>query len=210
MKKLSLALLLICLCLILGAFTSCGSKDEIDGEFTHEGGIYEPANSGRSNVLVLKGVCEGVTSLTIPEKIKGYDVEAIKSYAFKGNTTLESLVFNSKVSERFDSGALIEEGAFEGCTALKSVTINGVVRIGKNAFKDCTALESFTATDSTRIDGEKYNIFSYESNNIKVLNVNAKLLDTGDNGNVILPSKTEALTLTATNGYPVGGAFSLA
>ena len=48
-----------------------------------------------------------------------------------------------------DGIAIIDEGAFEYCTALRSIIIpDGVTWISNRAFSNCTSLESITIPDS--------------------------------------------------------------
>ncbi len=191
-RKLLLSVaILLALCTILLTISACGGGNGGDDEIIYNGGIYE-RDEGRSDTLVLVGIEKGVTSLTIPEKIDGCDVGRIDSNALRGNTTLEALVFNSALSERFDDGALVGESAFRGCSALKSVTLNGKIRIGSSAFAECEALETFIAPNAVSVDGL---IFSYESNVIKELNINTAAIDKENDGSYIIPSGIETLTL---------------
>ncbi len=58
------------------------------------------------------------TKVVIPNKIDGKTVESIDDSAFENNTKIESVVIPESV-------ILIGDGAFTGCTSLKSVTLKG-------------------------------------------------------------------------------------
>ena len=60
----------------------------------------------------------------------------------EGDITLPASIGNNRVSR-------IGDGAFSGCSGLRSVTIlDSVKRIGNNAFRDCSGLTSVTIPDS--------------------------------------------------------------
>ena len=63
-------------------------------------------------------------------------VTSFAAEAFAGNEALETVVLPVYITE-------IPNGAFAGCTNLKTVIAYGVTKIGSNAFKDCTSLELF-------------------------------------------------------------------
>ena len=69
--------------------------------------------------------------------------DEVSAFAGTGITTFDELVYFTGLIE-------IEEGAFENCKGLKSVTISEQVgRIGDNAFNGCKNLESITLTSTT-------------------------------------------------------------
>ena len=72
---------------------------------------------------------DGTYSIT---KIKG-----IAPGAFANCTNLESVRLGKYVTS-------ISEGAFKGCTALKTMDSAELTAIGNNAFADCTSLEDYT------------------------------------------------------------------
>ena len=77
--------------------------------------------------------CHGLTSVTIPESVKG-----IGAYAFYGCHGLTSVTIPESVKS-------IEYYAFYGCYGLTSVTIpNSVTSIGDYAFSGCSGLTSVT------------------------------------------------------------------
>ena len=114
--------------------------------------------------------CTAMTSVTIPNS-----VTSIGRFAFEGtpwyNNQPDGVVYIGKMAYKFKgemaSGTAIniKEGtvsicpsAFEGCTALTSVTIpNSVTTIGYDTFRGCTALTSVTIPNSvTSIGGSAF------------------------------------------------------
>lgn len=71
---------------------------------------------------------DGTTSVV---KIVGIDKEV-----FAGNTDITSVKLSKYIEE-------IPDGAFEGCTSLKEITGDQIVKIGEKAFSGCTSLEEF-------------------------------------------------------------------
>ena len=93
-----------------------------------------PLNNGKAT-LDLNGV--ELVDITIPSNIK-----AIKSYVFKGYTSLRSVTIPDSVTS-------IGNGAFYGCDSLTNLTIgNGVTTIGEETFANCSDLTSVTIPDS--------------------------------------------------------------
>ena len=67
-------------------------------------------------------------------------VDYICIYAFKGCTNLEKVVFDKKGA---GSQIIIDSGAFENCTSLKSVTFSPYLKKVWDSFENCPSLTNF-------------------------------------------------------------------
>ena len=85
----------------------------------------------------LIGYTGTATTVTVPGYFDGGAVLKIAASAFSGNTNITKITLNKATTT-------IGEGAFEGCTALTSVSGTGVTEIEEDAFKDCTSLTTVT------------------------------------------------------------------
>ena len=93
------------------------------------------------------------TEIVIPSTYNGKSVTSIDSCAFEGCSALTSVTIPDSVTE-------IGYHAFEGCSNLTSVTIpNSVTEIGDGAFFLCSKLTSITIPDGVTEIGES--AFSY-------------------------------------------------
>ena len=134
--------------------------------------------------------CTSLKSVTIPSSVKSIGVGA-----FSGCTSLAEITVSSgnehccsvdgvlfdkgkKTLIRYpagktetsykmpDSVTSIEDGAFEGCVALESITIpDSVTSIGYSAFGGCVALESVTIPD--RITFIRYRAARYRAHSVE-------------------------------------------
>ena len=74
--------------------------------------------------------------VVVPERIEGYPVTKIQSYAFSSRKNITSVQLPSTITS-------IGSYAFQGCSSLVSVSIpDSEVSLGEGVFKECTALES--------------------------------------------------------------------
>ncbi len=125
------------------------------------------------------------SEITIPDRINEKVVNSIGENAFKGNTTITSVVIpkgvttielyafyncNKLISVSIpDSVTVIRGAVFTGCSSLKSIAIpNGVTSIGKETFYGCNSLNSITIPDTVRSIGSSafYQCSSLTSINI--------------------------------------------
>lgn len=140
----------------LTAFLNCGTLTSITVDSSNTALKLVSGALLTADGKTLIKFCQGETEYTIPS-----GVEVIYEQAFKGNTTLKSLVIPNTVKEigknAFEECISLEsvtlstslteigESVFRECEALKSIEIPaGITKIGKNAFYGCKALESVT------------------------------------------------------------------
>ena len=87
-----------------------------------------------TNAIIVKGGNVYTGRLTVPQKLGGFTVTQIGSYAFQDCIGLMGVSFPNSVTS-------IGSYAFSGCTALASVTLpNALTSIGYEAFYGCTVL----------------------------------------------------------------------
>ena len=104
------------------------------------------------------GECQKLKSITIPAS-----VETIGEYCFEYCYALESVTFEK--SSKFEKGSkltAIGGHAFQGCNALKGITIPASVgTIGMYSFAGCSALESVTYEDGSTLTSIGNNAFDF-------------------------------------------------
>ena len=84
------------------------------------------------------------SDIVIPATYKDFPVTEIAAGAFRGNTSLSSIVIPDTVTT-------IGEYAFAECTALKEIRMpNSVVTVGKGAFSNCASLTSVTVSTALK------------------------------------------------------------
>jgi hypothetical protein len=126
-------------------------------------------------VLTSIGTCTD-TDIVIPRSYEGSPVTDIGTYAFRGSSTLKSVIIPDSVtgigSDAFKWCASLEiiiipnsvtsicSSAFSGCTSLTSITIpDSVTSIGWRPFEGCTSLTSIyfegTVEEWNAMDGDK-------------------------------------------------------
>ncbi len=122
------------------AFENCPALEKItylgaNTEFRSIDGVLF-CDDGRSIVKYPEGKPD--EEFTIPS-----NVDIIRAYAFKNNPYLKKVIFPSDV-EGDNYVSKLEQGAFEGCTALTAVEGCYANYFDKDAFKNCTALKEIT------------------------------------------------------------------
>ena len=90
---------------------------------------------------------EGVTEITVPEKIEGYKVQSIAGSVFENCSSLTDVILPNTVS-------IINAEAFKGCTSLKSIVMEGVSDIEVSAFEGCDNLENIVFSANLYTIGE--------------------------------------------------------
>ncbi len=86
---------------------------------------------------VLIGYTGTATTVTVPAYFDGGCVSKIAASAFSGNTNVKRITLDKITTT-------IGEGAFEGCTALTSISGAGITTIEAEAFKNCMSLTTVT------------------------------------------------------------------
>ena len=120
---------------------------------THEDGTYTYILYDDSTAKITAYSGSG-GDITLPDKVTVseavyYDVSAIGSQLFTGNTSIESVVIPEGIETIEGDGIYSSSGAFTGCTSLESVTLPGTLKeIGDLVFSGCSALETIELPDS--------------------------------------------------------------
>ena len=118
-------------CTALQKITHLGTYTEYR---TNDGVLY--GDYGRSIVKYPEGKRD--TEFTVP-----YNVDIIRTYAFKNNTYLKKITLPSDI-ENDNYVGKIELGAFQGCVSLETVDGLAVGYFDKEAFRDCHNLKELT------------------------------------------------------------------
>lgn len=104
-----------------------------DGLVIGADGIVKEYKGNATHVIVPEYTSDGDgTSADVAVRVRGIDPGA-----FAGNKTLQAVSLPKYVTE-------IPEGAFAGCTSLKSVFGYGIRSVDKDAFSGCVELTNFT------------------------------------------------------------------
>ncbi len=191
MKKILHFFLIIVLFLLLPfALTACGEAKALLFNIIDDGEAYEvclkpevklnkvkiviPSTYEDKPVtkIASQGFSENkIMSVEIPNTIIEIDY-----YAFYNCTNLESIVFKegSKLTT-------IGEGAFTGCSNIKTITFpSSVTHIGRWAFSSCVNLESAIFTSDSSLQDFSDDIFS-DCTNLKEIELPVNLKTIGDN-----------------------------
>ncbi len=171
--------------------------------------------------------CTTLSALELPESMN-----TVEGSAFSGCTSLEyirsaaaSLEVKSDAFENCTSlnfvktngDIAIGEGAFSGCSALKSFDVGGsVYEIEENAFLGCAALESFTASGTTDSVPKSYSASIDEAfrdcKALKTLTVPMGVVEVGRyafKGCLSLTSVVFPSTVTAVGSFAFSGCTAL-
>ena len=135
-----------------------------------------------SYIIALKPDAPHLTEITIPETFRGKpvtsimpggfkncaslkalhlsNVEIVGSYAFEGCTALESVTTSQNLL-----GIMIDAFAFDGCSSLESIHLWNILSVHIDAFSNCDALH--TVILSGTVDDHDSVLFFIENSKIK-------------------------------------------
>lgn len=145
------------LCCTIALFLSSGALAEDEYTTTVQEEVEAYASTvtdftytSKNNQITITGYTGSDSVVIIPASINGFPVTSIASSAFKNNTMITSVKISEGVT---DIGA----EAFSGCLSLTDVTIPSTVtklgsssRYDNGAFENCQSLSSVTITAGTK------------------------------------------------------------
>jgi hypothetical protein len=120
-------------------FGGCSSLNAItvgsgcEKYFAQDGMLYQKNDDGEGYTLHSYAYGSSATDLTIPSEVNGKPVTSIFRLAFQNNSKLQSVTIPASVTD-------FKSSCFDGCSALKKVSINAEsVTLGSNAFTNLPA-----------------------------------------------------------------------
>ncbi len=135
-------------------YTAMAADETAEYDDTASGILYT-INKTQGYATLTGADNSGLTSteLIVPETVDGYPVVAIDKDAFSDNTQITKVTINSKGKD--GEGLLIDNYAFDQCTNLTDVVINGCVSfIGQSAFYQCSSLTSINLPEGLTVLGD--------------------------------------------------------
>ncbi len=102
---------------------------------------------GEDGLVTIEGYAGYASRLELPSEIDGKTVAYIADTAFFGNKTLSDVTVPSSVT-------VIGKSAFENCSALHTVVIEGALEIGNSAFRSCDRLSEVSLPSTLISIGE--------------------------------------------------------
>ena len=118
--------------------------------------------------------------ITIPTTLGGCTVTGLGDYSFAANSddgsTYDPLCSNIHSVTIPQSVTSIGYSAFEGCTALNPLIINGPTLIGKHAFTGCTSLTSLTLCPDIQTIGD----YAFDVTSLKTVTLPKNLTSIGE------------------------------
>lgn len=144
-----------------------GYKKETHNPFFLEYEIYD----GDERAVSVKRIKRSRPIVYIPPKVTvdgiEYKIKRVSAEAFKGDTVIEEIVMSENVE-------LVENGAFYGCTSLKTAVLCGARAIGDLAFGECSSLKTLW------IGGALKSVYSRSFENTALKNPEGKVFYTSD------------------------------
>lgn len=92
---------------------------------------------GDDGLVTIEGYAGYASELELPSEIEGHTVAYIADTSFFGNNTLSTVTVPETVS-------VIGKSAFENCSALHTVVIEGALQIESMAFRGCDRLSKIS------------------------------------------------------------------
>ena len=124
-------------------FGGSGSDESADSMFEYE-------LLSDNTFAIKRCLIDEPTEISIPSTFSGKPVTKILKDVFKNKTSLTSVILAGNIKS-------VGESAFDGCTALSTVTINSdsdLQEIGSYAFQNCTSLNSIYIPKHVNYIGE--------------------------------------------------------
>ena len=131
-----------------GYYSPTYSEEKENGSYKYRILTYHDENGEAApqlDCVQITGYTENeeVTEITIPDEIDGYKVTEIIPSAFENCSGVTAVILPKTVRVIYDR-------AFQGCTNLKSIVMDGVFNVGTSAFEGCKNLENITFSDNLR------------------------------------------------------------
>lgn len=159
----ALILAIVCFAAIFLHLASFGKHEDTFFISNLEYAFVSDDKTEEDGVYVIGSVGLGGQDIVVPSTVEGYPVKWIETGAFDGNSKIKTLTVNGDVK--------INGGAFKNCKNLNTVTLNGVSLVGVGAFAECKKLETFTANRLTTLSDKAFeNCVSLSNVQIKDVN----------------------------------------
>lgn len=159
----ALILAIVCFAAIFLHLASFGKHEDTFFISNLEYAFISDDKTEEDGVYVIGSVGLGGQDIVVPSTVEGYPVKWIETGAFDGNSKIKTLTVNGDVK--------INGGAFKNCKNLNTVTLNGVSLVGVGAFAECKKLETFTANRLTTLSDKAFeNCVSLSNVQIKDVN----------------------------------------
>ena len=159
----ALILAIVCFAAIFLHLASFGKHEDSFFISNLEYAFVSDDKTEEDGVYVIGSVGLGGQDIVVPSTVEGYPVKWIETGAFDGNSKIKTLTVNGDVK--------INGGAFKNCKNLNTVTLSGVSLVGVGAFAECKKLETFTANRLTTLSDKAFeNCVSLSNVQIKDVN----------------------------------------
>ena len=137
MKNIKKAITLFITAVMLSLF--CSAYD-----YNEQSVLY---SIGEDGFVTIEGYAGYASELELPSEIDGHTVAYIADTAFFRNKTLSTVTVPESVT-------VIGKSAFEDCSALHTVVIEGALEIGNSAFRGCDRLSKISLPNTLASIGD--------------------------------------------------------